>query len=195
MAMKILVLTANPDKKAILRSDREMREIQKRLEAFGATNYELIYRPATEAQNLIRYLQTIEADIVHFAGHGSREELYFEDASGKVKPVPTKVLEEVFADIKKKPRCVVLNSCVSNSQAEAIAKHVECVIGMREAVKDNAAIAFAAGFYEGLALGLNVAAAFRVARQQMAIEDEESLKIPRLRTRAGLRGGGNLGLN
>jgi formylglycine-generating enzyme required for sulfatase activity len=46
---------------------------------------------------------------------------------------------------------VLLNACYSETQAEAIVTNINYVIGMNQTIRDDAAIAFATGFY--LALG------------------------------------------
>ena len=50
-------------------------------------------------------------------------------------------------------RCVVLNACYSEAQAQAIAEAIDCVVGMTSAVGDDAAIEFATAFYRALGYG------------------------------------------
>jgi hypothetical protein len=47
-------------------------------------------------------------------------------------------------------RLVVLNACYSASIVEALRAHVDCVVGMTDAIHDDAARSFATGFYGGL---------------------------------------------
>ena len=69
-------------------------------------------------------------------------------------------LAALFAILKENIRCVVLNACYSQLQAEGIAASIDSVVGMQRAVPDKAAIEFAAGFYLGLGYGESVATAF-----------------------------------
>ena len=39
--------------------------------------------------------------------------------------------------------CILINTCYSDTQAEAISEHIQYVIGMNQAIKDKAAIQFA----------------------------------------------------
>ena len=75
--------------------------------------------------------------------------------------VPTQVIKRIFEshmNLSGLPpvRIVLFNSCYSQAQAEAIAQIVPYVIGSTSAVNDEAAIAFATGFYSGISEGLPV---------------------------------------
>jgi hypothetical protein len=48
---------------------------------------------------------------------------------------------------------VVLNACYSEIQANAIAEHIDYVVGMNSIIGDDAAIQFAVGFYDELGAG------------------------------------------
>ena len=78
-------------------------------------------------------------------------------------------------------QCVVLNGCFSNAQASALVETIPTAVGLSSQVSDTAAIAFATGFYEVLALGRSVdeafkAACIRVARTQLE-SDRETPKL------------------
>ena len=57
-------------------------------------------------------------------------------------------------------KCVVLNSCYSDTQAEAIKAHIPHVIGMSNAIDNASARMFSVGFYEALGLGESYEEAF-----------------------------------
>ncbi len=69
-------------------------------------------------------------------------------------------LFELFAE---KIKCVVLNACYSEVQAEAIAEHIDYVVGMRKGIKDTAAIEFAVAFYDALGAGESIEFAHKLA--------------------------------
>ena len=52
--------------------------------------------------------------------------------------------------------CVLLNACYSEVQADVISTHVNYVVGMREAILDEAAIAFSTAFYEAIVSGYDI---------------------------------------
>ena len=58
-------------------------------------------------------------------------------------------------------KCVVLNACYSESQANVITQHIPFVVGMKQAIGDPAAIKFAVGFYDALFAGKNFEKAFQ----------------------------------
>jgi hypothetical protein len=66
---------------------------------------------------------------------------------------------------------VVFNSCYSESQAKVIGKYIPYVVGTANAIKDETAIAFASGFYFGLAQGLTVEKAYATGRMKAVIKD------------------------
>jgi hypothetical protein len=75
---------------------------------------------------------------------------------------------------------VVLNACYSQQQAKAIAEHIDCVIGMSEAIGDSAAISFATAFYQALAYGKDVQTAFELGCNQVDLERLNQQDIPKL---------------
>jgi hypothetical protein len=104
----------------------------------------------------------VEPEIVHFCGHGEGEAgIVLEDASGHIQLVGTTALSNLFGLFAKDINCVVLNACYAEVQADAIVQYINYVIGMRQAVPDQAAIAFATGFYQGLGVGESIEEAFK----------------------------------
>jgi hypothetical protein len=103
-----------------------------------------------------------------------------EDAGGKARSVSQAALSTLFSLLKDNLRVVVLNACYSQPQAEAIAQHIDCVVGMAEAVGDRTAIVFAAAFYQALAYGRDVQTAFSLARNQAQLEGLPDEDVPQL---------------
>jgi hypothetical protein len=92
--------------------------------------------------------------IVHFTGRGSGADgIVFEDDAGNDVLVDGAALAGLFELFKEQICCVVLNGCYSEVQAQAIAHHIEYVVGIREEISDQSAIAFAVGFYDALGAG------------------------------------------
>lgn len=77
--------------------------------------------------------------------------------------VNTSFLKRTFESavrMQKLPiKVVVFNACHSSAQAEAISQVVPYVVGTSWSVGDKAAIAFASGFYFGVAQGMSIEAA------------------------------------
>jgi len=79
----------------------------------------------------------------------------------------------------------VLNACFSEPQAEAIAEHIDYVIGTREAIGDDTAIAFSIGFYRALAAARSVEEAFQLGCAEIRMADIPEHAIPVLMTGRG----------
>ncbi|CAK8723976.1 hypothetical protein GCAAIG_13920 [Candidatus Electronema halotolerans] len=169
---KILIFSANPQDTSRLRLDKELREIQDRLRR---TKYgsQFIFKsaPAVRIHDLQQELLEHEPDIVHFCGHGEEEGILVEDEQGKAVLVPSEALASLFALCAEHVACVLLNSCHSHVQAEAISQHIPYVIGMKKAVGDDAAVEFAAGFYNALGFGKSIEQAFAFGKNAVQLYD------------------------
>jgi hypothetical protein len=160
---KILFLSANPRGTVRLRLDEEMREIKeglrraKRREQFTIESAE-----AVRYRDIRRAVLDFEPNVVHFSGHGEGEKgLVFEDEVGQVQFVSAEALAGLFELLASQVECVILNACYAQVQAEAIARHIPYVIGMKKGIGDPAAIEFAVGFYDALGAGKSVEDAYR----------------------------------
>jgi hypothetical protein len=89
-------------------------------------------------------------------------------------------LSALFSILKDNIRCVVLNACYSEKQARAIAEHIECVIGMSNAIGDLASIDFSVAFYRALAYGRDVKTAFDLGCLQIDFNNLNEQDVPKL---------------
>jgi CHAT domain len=136
---------------------------------------------AVRVADLQGFLLRYKPDLIHFSGHGSASsQIILEDNSGKSHPVSPRALSQVFSVLKDNIRCVVLNACYSEQQAQAIAQHIDCVVGMSKAIGDAAAISFAAAFYQALGYGRNVKTAFDLGCAQIDLENLDEQDTPKL---------------
>lgn len=180
--IKILFLTANPSDTSRLRLDQESRAIDQALRrAQFRDRFEFNQYQALRLADLQECLLRFAPHIIHFSGHGTGDgRLILEDASGKGRPVSERALEGLFQNLRDNIRCVVLNACYSDNQARAIAKNVDCVIGMSEAIGDESAISFSSAFYQALAYGRDVGTAFNLGCIQIDLENLQGDDIPKL---------------
>ncbi len=165
--MKILILEANPYEDLSL--DKEIRSLTSVInDASDRNKFRIKDSAAVRKDKLQDLLLALEAEepkeepiIVHFCGHGTGEQgLVFENDQGEKDLVSTKVIADLFALFKKHVACIVLNACYSQVQAEAINEHIKYVIGMKQSIRDDAAIAFSVGFYRALGYGRSFEDAF-----------------------------------
>jgi len=179
---RILVLAANPKDVIRLRLEEEIRDIEEALQlAEYRDRFELVQQSAVRVKDLQRHLLRYRPDIAHFSGHGSEEnEIILEGTTGMRQPVSTRALSGLFSALQGRTRCVVLNACYSEPQAQAIAEYVDCVIGMSEKIKDVSSIAFSPAFYQALAFGESVKTAFDLGCVQIDLENLKEQDIPKL---------------
>jgi hypothetical protein len=172
MIRKILFLASNPTDTGRLRLDMEVREVEEGLKRSNERDrFELIPKFAVRVDDLRRSLLDHPPRIVHFSGHGAGVDgIVVENDQGESSEVPTDALARLFELCSGHIECVVLNACYSDAQADAIAKHIPYVIGMKAAVSDDAAVAFAVGFYDALGVGKSIEEAFEFGRNAIALK-------------------------
>jgi transcriptional regulator of met regulon len=167
----ILFLAANPTDLTVLRLSEEAREIREELERAGLRDKFLFQeRGAVRPKDLSRTLIDLTPRYLHFSGHGGPSgALYLENETAKSIPVSATALRALFKVSGDHLHCVLLNACYSRAQADEILNCVPFVIGMKEAIGDKAAIAFARGFYRGIGAGRTVPNAFDLGIAEMLI--------------------------
>ena len=183
-AKTILILTANPSDTSRLRLDEEVREIQEGLNlSAGRDSFNVVSQWATRPDDLRRALLKYRPQIVHFSGHGAGAAgLLLENDLGNTKPVSSDALSLLFS-LFPSVDCVLFNACYSEVQADAIAKHIDHVIGMSDAMGDRAAIEFAVGFYDALGYGHPVPFAYELGLSAIALEGLDDVATPILKVR------------
>lgn len=169
---KILFLAADPSNATRLRLGEELRDIRENLlRSKKRDGFVLESRESVRPGDVTQAIHDIEPQIVHFSGHGmSTGELCFEDCLGEIQPVKPDALASLFKLVAEQVNCVVLNACYSETQAQAIAKHIPFVIGMNQDIDDQAAITFAVGFYKALGAGHSFEKAYKFAQVEMQLE-------------------------
>ncbi|MGK7948549.1 MAG: CHAT domain-containing protein [Xenococcaceae cyanobacterium] len=167
---KILILYSNP--RGDLKLTREIKDLQNVIKRSKnqsqlETELELDVHPE-ELQDL---LLEHEPRIVHFCGHGTGESgLVLEDQAGQEQVVSTEALSNLFELFDKEVECVLLNACYSEIQAKEIVQHINYVVGMSHEIRDDAAIAFATGFYRALGWGKSIEESYKFGRNAIQIQ-------------------------
>jgi hypothetical protein len=180
--IRILFLASNPRDTTPSRLEKEMRAIDEAIrQAEFRDKFDIRQQWAVRIRDLQRHLLRHEPEIVHFSGYGSDSgEIVLENDRGNSQAVPIPALSKLFALLKGNIRCVVLNACYSEAQAQAIAQHIDCVIGMSKAIGDTAAIHFAAAFYHALGYGRDVRNAFDLGCVQIDLYNLGEEDTPKL---------------
>jgi hypothetical protein len=180
----VLFLASNPLDSGRLLLGKEVNAIEKQLRLAKLDDkFEIEDEFDVEINQIMDHLYHYKPNIVHFSGHGSdKGEILLLDKKGLSNPVPVDALSKLFSigPIKSKIRLVVLNACFTRPQAEAISKHIDCVIGMSSTIKDDVAIIFAKEFYRNLAEGCNIREAFTGACAIIEASNMKQSDVPNI---------------
>lgn len=185
--IKILFLAANPSDETRLRLGAEATKIKEALElSTTRDDFTFSEEHAVRLDSIQRIILKQGPTIAHFSGHGSSVgELVFEDQQGKSVEADPKAIAELFRLAGENTRLIVLNACYSRPQAEALAQHVDAVIGMDKAIPDETAIAFSKSLYEALGERRDIKTAFELAKNYLALHRLPGADIPVLVERIG----------
>lgn len=178
--IRVLFLSADPMDTSRIRLGEELREIQEKLRlAKLRERFELSVQLSIRPTDITQALLDVQPHIVHFSGHGTPEgALCFEDVNGTSHFAQPEVLAALFRQFNEQTRCVVLNACYAESQAVAIAKYIDCVVGTKREISDKAAVAFSVGFYQALGAGKRVEEAFEFGCIQIMLQGIPEHLIP-----------------
>lgn len=171
----ILMLNTNPLHEQRLGLDREARAIQFELDrSRHRDQFELHTYWAVEASDLLDALRRHKPSVVHFSGHGTHPVavapldgvvrrdveplvqgnlpvgLCFQRADGGREVVSPTALKDTIRAVGSSVQLLVLNACHTETHARALRADIDCVIGTRGAIQDDAAIHFATGLYGGI---------------------------------------------
>jgi hypothetical protein len=186
--VKVLFLAANPVGTAQLQLDQEIRGITAKVRAAAYRDaLELISCWAVRPDDLLQAFLQHQPHIVHFSGHGTRtDQILLQDQNGQPRPVGPAALTQLFRTLKDNVRVVLLNACWTRPQAEALARTIDCTIGMNRAISDEAAVVFAASFYRAIGFGRTVQEAFDLAKVALLLEGIPEDQTPEMCVRTGV---------
>jgi formylglycine-generating enzyme required for sulfatase activity len=167
---KILILASNPRKD--LNLDREIRELRAVIEkSRNREDFEVVDELAVRVEDLQELFLKHRPQIVHFCGHGGGEQgLLFDSDTGQEKLLGTHALASLFRLFADSIICVLLNACYSEAQANAIINYTNYVIGIKQEIRDDAAIAFAKGFYRALGYACTIEQAYEFGCNAIQLE-------------------------
>ena len=180
----ILFLGSNPTDTGKLQLEKEFVRVSSSLQERDV-DFRLVSEWAITPNDLQKAMLAHRPKIVHFSGHGTsgtKGGIILQNSSSKSQIVSGRALANMFSILVEKfnIEVVLLNSCYSKEQAAAISQHVKFVIGMNNAINDNAAIEFSTGFYRGLGSENDVEFAFKLARNMIMLKGLSDEDIPEI---------------
>ena len=170
--LRLLFTGASPSDLVTLDVAGEWRQIEQAIApivADGRLQTASVAQDATLAALLAALRRGV--DLWHFAGHGADNGLIFCNARGKAELVEADMLGQMLAG--EGVRLAVLNACragAGGGQAASVAgalvrAGIPAVIAMQADITSMAAEAFAAAFYDAVAVGQGVDRAMTAARK------------------------------
>ncbi len=188
--LEVLLASAEPRGLAHLSARKEARLVAQGLAPLASAGLvRLEELPHATPERLQAALQRRRPDVLHFVGHGVYKErartgaLVLESANGGAHEVAADALRRLIAG--RGLRLVFLNACetarggrvdFNRGVAPALAAGgVPAVLANQYSVLDTAATAFAASFYESLALGRSIGDAAREGRIAVGALGGESI--------------------
>ena len=192
-ASTILFMAANPagtDARALA---EQARAIQAELERAGhRERFAFETRWAAQPLDLLREMVKLKPTVVHFCGgrvtdspEAAETGVYFQGVDGRAQMVSGEALAQAFNAVDS-VKLVVLDACYSEQHAEAIAAHVDCVVGMAGGTVDQAATSFSIGLYGGIGEGESLAAAFQQGCAAIGLNSAGDPGQPRFCVRPGV---------
>lgn len=186
--INVLFLASNPIDQSSLRLDQEIRLIHEKIRASDyRDSINLQARWAVRSNDILQAINEVQPHIIHFSGHGSSDhDIVLETTEGTTSLLSKEAVTLLIKTMSDSTRLVIFNNCFSSGQAEAVTEHIDCAIGMNEAVRDDAAREFAAQFYSAIAFGKSVQNSFEQAKLALVLSELEGNEIPELYIRTGL---------
>lgn len=183
MKKTILILAANPRQDLDLR--REVHILKSVIERSQAQDeFEVKIASNVNYETIQKLFLEYQPRIVHFCGHGAGEQgLVFENEEKSEHLVSNEALADLFKYFANQIECVLLNACYSDVQATEISRHINYVVGMKQAIKDDSAIVFTRGFYQTLAYQKSIEDSYNLGCNAIKIKTDnnnsETSKIER----------------
>lgn len=180
MSTRIVYLASNPLPTSPIELEAQSEAIRRALSTLppGAGELPIDCLEDASTQGLRRALDNPSVQVLHIAGHGRRARrgprgrgVMTTDGEGHNVLLGARGLDAI---LRQTPniRLVVLSACQSAEQAQAIADACGCAVGITGKLEDSAARRFAEAFYEQLARGRSVKAAFDWAQAFFTAEYE-----------------------
>ena len=184
--VRILVLAANPSSTGKLDIGREIQQIEERIGAGPHRDrIEIIPCWAARPGDLQRELLKARPHVLHFSGHGKSDRLVIEASDGLLgAEIDAAALVDLVSILQDNLRLVVLNACHSEPLAAALVEHIDYAVGMNKPIDDEVAIEFSASFYQAIAFGRSIDAAFRLGCNALRLRQIRADQTPRLKAKA-----------
>lgn len=179
--IRILFLAANPTT-THLRLDHEVRAIETQLRSSRVRDsFDLRSLWSATPEDVLEGLNAHRPHVVHFSGHGDADgTVLLADGDDGVIHAPVLAMTAALAHARTPARLLVLNACHSSRHAADLCRHVPAVVGMQDAVSDDAARVFSGALYRAIGFGCSVAEAFEQGCAAVRMRAFDEHEVPAL---------------
>lgn len=197
--LTVLYLSANGPSRASmttaprLRLDREVRDVRVALaRSVHRHRIDLTCSWAATAPDIVDALNTVRPHVVQFSGHATGTGLDLDpgpgdDGTATAPTIDYRVLARILDASASPPGLVVLNACHTSHAAEQLLAAVPAVVGMRDAIRDDAATVFAAAFYGAVGAGQPLHHCVEQGRLAMTLQGHDyDATLPTIATRSNV---------
>lgn len=125
---------------------------------------------ALSLQLLLRVVNEDCPDLLHLSAFANDTGCYLHSEDDSPRFVANESLIAAVALMETQPRCLFFNTWISSSLAITLSLRIPWVIGSNQLISNQAAIAFATGFYQAIAYGKSVSEAFEVGKRVLVLE-------------------------
>lgn len=181
---KVLLCGAQPVGETPIRYDSEVQAIRDAVDKAGKT-LQIESVLAATADDLMDAITKHQPDVLHLSVHGNRDGLLLDTGTGGSHLVRNAAIVQLVAACAS-IRIVMLNACYTEPLAELLREHVDVVIGMRDTINSNTAVAFGSRFYYTLASGESVDTSFRRSLASLSMHNLPNQDAPQLLCRSGI---------
>lgn len=182
----VLFLAANPLDQEQLRLDEEVRSIGDKIRSSDHHDaVRLESRWAVRPLDVCQAINECKPTVLHISGHGTEDEIVFQDDAGRAKRVSKEAMVQTMAAAST-IQLVFFNTCYSRDQAQAVVAHVAAAIGMNASMGDDAARVFSAAFYSAIGFGHSILRAFGQAKTALMLQGIPEACTPELFVAEGL---------
>lgn len=169
----LLYVGSNPEGSDTLALDREITEIQRKVEraASAGSSNQIRFFPALAVEELATEIFALKPNVLHISAHGDKQSLQLSNANKAPVLLKPAVLRALL-DTDSPPSIVYLNACNSIEVAKGLADLIPFAIGTTAPVSNLAARASAVRFYEMLMTGHSLERAFNSSQALLELMSE-----------------------
>jgi hypothetical protein len=170
--IRVQLFPANPIEVSQLDLTRDIRGIKEKLRKTAARQtVDIVSSWAQTFDGFLQWLYTIQPRILQLSGGGrTRNDFILKPQQGDPVAVPYEVIRNLMANLRGKCRLVILDRCLSDTQAAGVKDEIECTISIPVTASAEASRAYLTTLYRAISFGESIRAAHDHAVSALQME-------------------------